>query len=799
MICSLSRCKTQELNYTSWFGNKTQDNDQMNWEAVVPAETHVTDVLFENTITTFKNISYEKHLTFWSFGSHFNIYLRLQPLFHPEMTVMQKTGRNIDIHIPVFYTGFNHDAFLSIVHGRFHNNDFKGILRWNNVTIEIDCPHANIVKRYVLLCKINAFKFDTSKAFDSNIRLNFKNTKWKYVKKRKKKKKYRKYRRQAHNKRRSCSVHIVADHLYFKYVGSLNFGSTVEAMTYTVAIADTIFRSTDFDGDGYGDNIGFVIENITIFTNPFDPHYHLNMPQSVVLDYLHNFSMYDFSGYCLGVAFTYRDFKKGVVGLSWVASSDPHEISGGICQHIRKDNKGLNTLLITQLNDNRFYPSYRAALALTHEFGHSFGAIHDKTSDTNCVPNNEYGNYIMYEFVIPGDKPNNRLFSPCSKERINPVIRHKGNCLKIDRGPVCGNGIREDGEECDCGTIGTCRYDDPCCTPSDIKNATYKPCTFIQGKSCSPKYSACCSDKCVPVQFKKIQICKPETECARASYCDGVNAICPEPDILPNGTVCNYGRQRCEKGICLKSICEYLKLKDCLCRSEHLYCHVCCKKYYSSDDTCAPVHTFAHAPNDTMNLRTQKGQPCNAYTGYCNVRHECITGSSNDIPSIVDTFLSKYFQENIYNWLMHYWLYVFGGCMCSLGTVILFVVTYKKRHDKHIEALMVAKLTNVLHEALLEKKKYWGKMESFQKKIDNRIKQVMHGKDIDSVEAVGRLSVLFPTASVSLLLETTKCSACEEAAVRILLMRGLPMQTFCVSTPNDSEHCLLQIEPKETP
>lgn len=42
--------------------------------------------------------------------------------------------------------------------------------------------------------------------------------------------------------------------------------ATVAEMVYHVAMADKIFRATDFDQDGGpGDNIGFVIAAVTVF------------------------------------------------------------------------------------------------------------------------------------------------------------------------------------------------------------------------------------------------------------------------------------------------------------------------------------------------------------------------------------------------------------------------------------------------------------------------------------------------------------------------------------------------------
>ncbi|XP_041351461.1 disintegrin and metalloproteinase domain-containing protein 10-like [Gigantopelta aegis] len=813
MLHSLHRCKLVAITDTNWFSNKKYNNEQqMNKDNLVPSGTYETDIQFQNIITTFNNTSYEKNIKFRAFDSHFNIYLKKQPLFHHKMTITHQVGSNTNVDIPIFYIGFNYDVSLSAVRGRFHSNNFKGRLSWNNITIEIDCPNAKAVDRdinlkYVLSCKINSFKSDDPIVTDDYIFLEQKHRDWDHVKNNTYRPHHR--HRRSPKQRRSCGVHLVADHLYFKHVGSLSLGSTVEAMASSLATADAIFRSTDFDGDGFGDNVGFVVENITIYNNPYAPGYKLKETRSLSVDYLRRFAEYDFSNYCLGVAFTYTDFERGIIGLAWAATANRYKKSGGICESAQSVRRSIeqvtsyNSLLISQLNDGKFCSREKAALALTHEFGHSFGAIHDKLGGKGCAPNNEYGNYIMYEYVVSGDKPNNKQFSSCSIEYIHPVIVRKGFCLKTDTGPVCGNAIIEDGEECDCGTSGTCRYIDPCCVPSDVSNSVDIPCTFGHNKTktCSPKRSdsACCSEDCVPISSSRKQTCKHRSDCTRASYCDGVSSSCPAPVNLPDGKSCNGGRQICVSGKCSKSICEWLKLKDCQCTSKPLYCHVCCKEYNASKDECAPVGGFAGAPKYSVNLRTEKGYGCNANTGFCDDKHVCVMESLDNVLDIVDTFLSSRFQRDIDDWIKNHLFYVFLGIVFIVAIIMVFVIRWKMHHDTHVEALRVGRLTIALEEALGQTGIYFNKLKTFEKKMNCRIRQIMFGIEMDSVDAVVRLSLFFPTASVPLLLETAKCSANEEAAVRILLIRGFPMRGFCVSVVDDPSHCLLQTDPTRTP
>lgn len=123
----------------------------------------------------------------------------------------------------------------------------------------------------------------------------------------------------------SCSLHLVADHLFFNEMGDRSTAKTVNLMLSVVIGADAVFRATDFDGDGVRDNIGFLVKNITIIHNASAAFYGYSRTNGNSFQYLRSFSTGDFSDVCLGVAFTAIDFDRGVVGLAWYASS----LSGG--------------------------------------------------------------------------------------------------------------------------------------------------------------------------------------------------------------------------------------------------------------------------------------------------------------------------------------------------------------------------------------------------------------------------------------------------------------------------------------
>ena len=80
-----------------------------------------------------------------------------------------------------------------------------------------------------------------------------------------------------------------------------------------------------------------------------------------------------------------------------------------------------------------------AALTLSHEVGHSFGAPHDSGE---CVGGGEAGHYLMHDTGSLGLKTNNMELSPCSRGNMTMVVSTRPQCWTIDTSAhgVCGNG-----------------------------------------------------------------------------------------------------------------------------------------------------------------------------------------------------------------------------------------------------------------------------------------------------------------------------------------------------------------------
>ncbi|CAG8750882.1 23787_t:CDS:2, partial [Racocetra persica] len=192
---------------------------------------------------------------------------------------------------------------------------------------------------------------------------------------------------------------------------------------------------------------------------------------------------------------------------------------------------------------------------VAHEVGHGFGAYHDCTSSTcpcsnvndacSCCPLSQTtcdagGQYIMNPTsnVITND------FSPCSINDICSTFPNIGTCLQdpstssktILTAAMCGNGLKESGEECDCGT--DCAKD-PCCN-----GAT---CKLKSGAKCDDMNDLCCRN----CTYKPVnETCRPAiSSCDIPEVCPGNSGDCPPDSHISDGTSCGNGLQ-CAGGIC---------------------------------------------------------------------------------------------------------------------------------------------------------------------------------------------------------------------------------------------------------
>ncbi|UYV79269.1 ADAM22 [Cordylochernes scorpioides] len=126
-------------------------------------------------------------------------------------------------------------------------------------------------------------------------------------------------------------------------------------------------------------------------------------------------------------------------------------------------------------------------------------------------------------------------FSSCSLHDYITAIRNEYRlCLMNLPGHPedhrsCGNGIVDEGEDCDCGKFEECPKRDPCCDPIT--------CKLVLEAECSE--GPCCENcKLRPLGYP----CRTtQNDCDLPEVCDGQSGQCPEDVYKMNGTPCKSG------------------------------------------------------------------------------------------------------------------------------------------------------------------------------------------------------------------------------------------------------------------
>ncbi|KAI8807154.1 Metallo-peptidase family M12-domain-containing protein [Cladochytrium replicatum] len=288
----------------------------------------------------------------------------------------------------------------------------------------------------------------------------------------------------------------------------------------------------------------------------------------------------------------------------------------------------LNTLCIQSttsqtMSDGTYYVSGTSVSAgkvadmhkvIAHEIGHNFGAVHDCASSNACSSTCNSSNtpdlssstqpcdccsctnsssigastcscagqYLMH----PTESSANFQFSPCSKTLVCNAVKNFPNCLKepgtfsVASDPICGNGILEGDEECDCGPAQSCN--DACCNAS--------ACKLAPNAVCSPANHACCTPQCTIVPVSAQKVCRMSSDsCDLPEICDGSSKNCPKDVILANGAACSgITKGKCASGKCTTRTAQCRALRSTVeitgdCPDTRTSCELICA---SSDGNC---------------------------------------------------------------------------------------------------------------------------------------------------------------------------------------------------------------------
>ena len=427
--------------------------------------------------------------------------------------------------------------------------------------------------------------------------------------------------------------------------------------------------------------------------------------------------------YCLAYLVGHRQFSEGVQGLAWVGY--PKSYAGGVCQRYTKvgdSSSSYNTGIVTTNNYGRVSPISKLILTFAHEIGHNFGSSHD--TEASCQPGGAQGNYIMYPYLTPGNLANNDEFSSCSKDSIaknvDAVIYEKGsnkrNCFTDIAQPFCGNGIKEEGESCDCGFADECAAaGDRCCVPGGQSGG----CNFVPGATCSPSNGICCDGNTCNLlspEAASQRQCRPPGECSAAAYCTPTSDTCPNANAKPDGTLCWENSKVCMSGECAASLCSVIKdnqgnpYQEC---QEEIpendkdlgkYCNLACRPPSSticinsavvfSPEVDAPFWNYLARYRNSTNqpIKLGAGTPCNNYKGYCDVFYKCRNvNPKGAFASLFALLQGDQEATTPAQWLVKYWWVVAIAAVVFVIAALMLTQllarcclksTNPKKHDK---------------------------------------------------------------------------------------------------------------------
>ncbi|TGJ78518.1 hypothetical protein E0Z10_g10246 [Xylaria hypoxylon] len=214
----------------------------------------------------------------------------------------------------------------------------------------------------------------------------------------------------------------------------------------------------------------------------------------------------------------------------------------------------------------------------------------DSSAGANVV-----GTYIMN----PSTGAGLTQFSPCSIGNIcSAMSRNSVNsdCLSDNKnvvtitGSQCGNGIVEQGEDCDCGGETGCAGNS-CCDSKTCKFTTNSVCDFAN--------EDCCTNQC---QFASNgTVCRASTgTCDPLETCSGTSATCPTDAKASDGQSCGAdgGGLKCASGQCTSRDLQCQTLVGVLTNTANLTacdgntCLVRCKSPNAVTGSCEGIQSY---------------------------------------------------------------------------------------------------------------------------------------------------------------------------------------------------------------
>jgi len=224
---------------------------------------------------------------------------------------------------------------------------------------------------------------------------------------------------------------------------------------------------------------------------------------------------------------------------SWIRSDSTHLIFGGQFSSSIVGYANVRAMCTSDSNGIELYSlkTLRLAVVLAHELGHNLGLVHSDgcycPSNSHCIMSSGVRDSESYKWAGCSENSLQRSID----QQAFPCLRNIPLRKNIYGPSVCGNGIIERGEQCDCGHVTQC--ESKCCDAAT--------CKLLEGAECD--VGGCC-DSCKILKVGHICRDVNQNECDLPEYCNGMSYMCPDNMVIEDGTKCNNNKDYCVNGIC---------------------------------------------------------------------------------------------------------------------------------------------------------------------------------------------------------------------------------------------------------
>ncbi|KAJ8603979.1 hypothetical protein CTAYLR_003352 [Chrysophaeum taylorii] len=277
--------------------------------------------------------------------------------------------------------------------------------------------------------------------------------------------------------------------------------------------------------------------------------------------------------------FSERDFASATVGYAYVSAMCSSQFSAAIDETASSSITYVSTVV-------------------AHELGHNLGMSHDELSTDYIMASSSGGNPegINFQFSDESKDAANTFMDEVYGESFPACLDDEASVLDDATLGACGDGVVDDGEECDPGVYVN---DDECCSSE---------CQLVGDCECA-NTDACCDDGVVSSAGTTCRSAR-DADCDFAEVCDGESSDCPIDLFVSAGAACGDDDDgECYRGDCISAS------DDCDWSDDYVYpcpgLSTCTMVYCRSSPSATRCYTQSSVASN--------GAPCdeNGVQGQC--------------------------------------------------------------------------------------------------------------------------------------------------------------------------------------